>query len=262
MGLIREGLLILACVLLFMSFLVGSLFLTMEKSLEYETLKPELFSVVKNIAEKDANLTKVVNENLQLMNLYCLNNSNYVFKEKDYVFEIPWIVVAEGSDAVINYGISNIIDRVYYDSYDCGFWECLGKEKYPFVFVSEKAKNYWAGKFYLVLIFSFILIILIFILAEKKSNAFILPGSLLIISALPFYKINWLLEFSNSQIIQFFTVFLSKAYEVFKISFIIGLIFLIIGFIFKFFSIGVKIDEFFSKFGKKEVSENEVKEIV
>ena len=55
MGLIRGGLLFIVVVLLFLSFLVGNIFLTLNLSLDYNNVQPELTSVIRNIAENEFN---------------------------------------------------------------------------------------------------------------------------------------------------------------------------------------------------------------
>ncbi len=96
---------------------------------------------------------------------------------------------------------------------------------------------------------------LVFFLVEVKSNAFILSGSLLAISSLPLIKIEQFLSLIPFEFGEFLIVFFSEANTVFLISFITGLVVLIIGVVMKFFGIGFKIFEFFNKFkdNKKQV---------
>ena len=53
MGVIRGGLLVIVSVLLFVSLLAGNLFLTMSWSLDYDNVKTELVSVVKELVEEE-----------------------------------------------------------------------------------------------------------------------------------------------------------------------------------------------------------------
>lgn len=267
MGMIRGGLFVTASALLFLLFLAGNVFLTLTWSLEYDTIQPELASVVENIAENQINLDEVINENYEIMKLYCQNNSEYVFNEQGYTFVVPCPVIFQGSGAIIQHSTNTLIEEFYYKEYDCGFWECIKKVNIgePFVLVSEKAKDYWNSKFYLALVASLILIVLMFFLIETKHSLFIIVGSLSIISSLPFMKLNWLLSFiSDESFLQFFTIFFTKAYNVFLISFIIGLALLGVGIGLKFFNVGFKISDLLSKKGKikGDVSRKDVKEIV
>ena len=98
-------------------------------------------------------------ENYPAMELYCQNNSEFVFREdtSGYTFSIPCDIVAQGSEAIVDYGVNSLIEQVYYEDYDCEFWDCIGKTSSPLFLISEKAKNYWNSKFYLALMASVVL---------------------------------------------------------------------------------------------------------
>jgi len=267
MGVIRGGLLVIVIISLFLVFLIGNIFLTLYFSLDYVNVKSELVSVVKDAVEEEISLIGGIEEEFGFMELTCQNNSNFVFSDdvSGYVFEIPCEIIFQGYDAVIDYQLNIFVEEVYYEDYDCGFLECIKETERPFFLVSEKAKDYWKNKLYFSLIISIILIVAMFFLIEQKYNLPIVVGSLLAVSALPFMKLNWVLSFlPASSFLQFFTIFFTKAYTVFLISFIFGIIILIVGIILKFFQIGFKINDLFSKFSKKDkkVSSKEVKEIV
>ena len=268
MGVIRSGLFVILSVLLFLAFLVGNLFLTLNLSLDYENVKPELVSVVNQAVEKEINLIGDVDKNFELMTSYCQNNSEFVFNQDEYVFVLPCEVVSQGYNAVLNYTIDSFAESVYYGAYDCSFLDCIKTTETSFFFVSKQAKDYWRNKFYLLLTVSLILIAGMFFVIEKKHNLPIVVGSLLAVSSLPFMKLPWLLSFmSDSNFLQFFTIFFSKSYTVFLIAFLLGLLTLATGIILKFFHIGFKINNFFSRFSKgskdnKKISKGEVKSIV
>jgi hypothetical protein len=260
MGFIRGVLLVIASVLLFLSFLVGNVFLTLSLSLDYDNVHPELVSVVRDMAEDKLNLEQEIEEKFESMELYCENDSEFVFSyEPGQVFVIPCDIVSQGSDAVIEYGINSFVEEIYYKDYDCDFWDCLGETEIPFFLVSEKARDYWNNKFCFLLIVSVILIALMFFLVEQKSHLFFVVGSLLAISALPFMKINWALSFLDAPFLQFFTIFFVKAYIVFLISFSLGILLLVIGLVLKLFEVGFKISGFFERF-KKRTSEKKSSE--
>lgn len=262
MGIIRGGLLVIASVLLFLLFLVGNFLLTFNLSLDYENVKPEIASIVNDMAQEEFDLNQKINEIYPEMVLYCENNSEYVFSEQGYTFVIPCSVVAGGSESIIEYGTNSLIEDVYYDEYDCGFWNCFKETEQPFFLVSKKSQDYFLGKFYLVLFSSIALIALMFFLVEKKTNLPIIVGVLLGVSALLFVKFDWLFSFtSENYFLQFFTIFFSKSFTVFLISFILGLLILVVGIILKLFVVGFKISNLFTKKGKG-VSKKEVKGIV
>ena len=254
MGIIKGGLFVGASILLFLCFLVGNIFLTLSLSLEYETVQPELISVIENIAKTEINLTEKINSNFEFMELYCQNYSEFVFSQEGHTFIIPCETVSQGSEAVLNQGIDDLVKEIYYQEYDCNFWDCFQKTERPFFLVSEKAQNYWSSKFYFALIVSIILIGLMFLLIENRLNLLIVVGSLLTIASIPFMKFNWALAFiSNEFISQFFTIFFIKSYTVFLTNLIFGIIIL---------GAGITLRILYFDSSKKKFSKNEVKEIV
>src|SRR3989339_539853 len=247
MGFIRSILLIGVSILLFLSLFIGNIFLTLSWSLEYETVKPQMISLVEDLANNEG-LFESVNKNFYSMTTYCQNNSEYVFAQEGYTFVIPCENILLGPEEVIKYSIANLVMQMYYEEYDCNFWDCVKSTDKPFVLVSEKAKDYWKSKFYFVLMITIGLIILIFLLAEQKSNFTIILGGLIIFSSLPFMKINSLLALiSPESIMNFLPIFFIRSYNVFLIMFIIGLGILILGIGLKFVSIGLNLTNFFSK---------------
>ncbi|GAH58542.1 unnamed protein product, partial [marine sediment metagenome] len=184
-----------------------------------------------NIIEGDFNLTEEMEEAKEFMEEHCQNESSYVFSEGGYTFVIPCDIldeVEESPSALVEQGIENIIEQVYYDNYDCKFWNCFEETGLPLFLVSEKAKNYWQDKFYLTLIAFVVLVVLIFFLMENKQNTPIIVGSLLALSSLP---LLWLEKIIGSSIagdsyLALVGVFFSKIGSVFWIVFISGLIIL------------------------------------
>ncbi len=260
MGLIRGGLLVISLVLLFISLLLGNLFLTLSWSLNYDNVKVELASVSNEIIQKEMSVRETIVNNFKIIESYCQNNSDYVFAQEGYIFDLPCSVVLQGQDAVISHVTDTFVEEIYYKEYDCDFWDCFKKTEQPFFLVSEKAKDYWYSKFYLALMSSVVLIVLSFFLIEKRTNLPLIVGSLLIISALPFLKINWLLSLFGDIFYGLLSIFFSQAHSVFLYSLILGIFVILIGLVFKLFKVGFKISKLFSK--KQNVSEDEVKEIV
>jgi len=241
MGVIRGGALVIVSVLLFVVFLAGNVLWTLDKSLDYDTLKPELASVVKEIISDQMNVSEVVEEEFGTMESYCLNNSEYVFSEEesDRVFVLPCDVVAQGSDAVVEHAIGDLAEEVY-----AGQTE--GAE-FDFVSMKNSVNSY----FYIALIVALVLAVLVFFLAEVKSNSFIIAGSLLIISSLPFAKIEKFFSLIPFDLAEHFAVFFSQAYSVFLTSLITGLVVLAVGIVMKFFGIGFKMFGFMNKLKSK-----------
>lgn len=252
MGFIRGGLLVTACVIFFITLLAGNLFLTMNLSLEYKTVKPQISSMTEKIVSEKINISqKITDEQYQLMILYCQNNTEFNFSESGFDFSVPCETALEGPDKMITESINSLVDEAYYREYECNFWNCFTEMQSPMFLISEKAKDYWANKFYLTLLILAILFVAIFFLAESKANAFILAGALMIVSSLPFTKLNWFFSLFDSYYLQFFNIFFSQSQTIFWIISGFGLIFLAIGIIMKFFKVGFGISDFIQKFQNK-----------
>jgi len=264
MGAIKGVLLVVVIVLLFISLLAGNIFLTLTLSIDPSSIQKELGSDILDSIVGDINVKGVIEENIPAMQEYCEDKTEFSFEDPNTgkSFTISCDVIAQGSDAIVDYGVDTFIEEIYYEDYDCGFWDCFEKTGSPLFLISEKAQNYWNNKFYFSLIASIVLIALMFFLVEKKSNMFIISGSLLILSALPFMKLDSILSFfSDKPFLGLLTIFFTKAYIVFLIMFISGIVILGVGILLKFFGIGFKISNMFSKKDKK-VSKDEVKQIV
>ena len=264
MGFIRGGLLVIAGILLFLSLLLGSIFLILSWSLQYENVQKELGSVAKELTEDkfgliegDFNLTEEMEEAREFMEEHCQNESSYVFSEGGYTFVIPCDIldeVEESPSAFIDQGVENIIEQVYYDDYDCKFWDCFEKTEPPLFLVSEKAKNYWQDKFYLTLIAFVVLVVLIFFLVEHKQNMPIVVGSILIASSIPLTQLEKItMGFVGDSALSFLGVFFSKIGGVFWIIFVLGLVIL---------GLGIALRLLDLDFIKKKISKKDVKKII
>jgi len=257
MGALRGIGLVIVCVLFFVGILAMNSMLTVANSLEYENVQGELKEVIRQVLDEDENIDNFINKDFSKLERHCLNNTEFVFNYEDSKKEsvIPCEIIDEGSEAVIEYQINSFAEEIYYKEYNCEFWDCLdSSEEGMFVVVSEKAHDYWKGKFYLALLISLVLFVLIFLLVEKKSNSFILAGALLIASSLPFIKLENILSVFSGSFLQFLTVFVSQSYYVFLKILIFGIIVLAVGIVWKFFKIGFWIQEKVTNWrNKKEI---------
>ena len=267
MGAIRGILLVVVSVLLFVVLLGGNVLWTLDKSLDYETIKPELVFVIKEAIENEINLSEVVEEEFGEMEEYCLDNPVYVFSDEEFgqVFEIECDVVAQGSDAVVDSAIESFVEKIYsgqIESKDVSsvLEEVNTESKQP-MFDFVKLKNSVHSYFYIAWVVALVLFVLVFFLVEVKSNAFILSGSLLAISSLPLIKIEQFLSWIPFDFAEFFIVFFSEANTVFLISFITGLVVLAVGIVMKFFGVGFKTFDFVNKFNKKGGGNKVVKKV-
>ncbi|HUW43495.1 MAG TPA: hypothetical protein VMV95_00855 [Bacillota bacterium] len=240
MGFIRGSLLVFVCIVFFIILILGNTFFVLSYSLGYKNVQKELGLILENFTENnlniiqgDFNLTEKMGGAREFMEEHCQNESSYVFAEGGYTFVIPCDVleeIEENPSVIIDQGIENIIEQIYYDDYDCKFWDCFKVTELPFFLISEKAKNYWQDKFYLTLIAFAILVALIFLLTEHKQNTPIIVGSLLILSSLPLLKLEKIVgSIAGDSSLAFIGVFFSRIGGVFWIVFIVGSILILAG---------------------------------
>lgn len=269
MGFIKGGLFVIVTVLFFISLLLMNSLLVVSLSLDYDNIKTELVPVVKDTLKENINVSSIIAfEKYPLMQQYCENLSatgEYVFNIEGYTFVVPCSSLSNGVEAVVDSAIDNFVYEQYYKQYDCNFWNCLKGEGIPLVIVSEHSQDYWQAKFYYLLLSSIILLALMFLLIEKKTNLPLVAGPIVILSSLLFAKLEaltkWLVntfvkipfssEITPDSFFNFFNLIFVQSSKVFWIMFIIGIVLLAAGIILKFFTIGFKINEFFSKFSSK-----------
>ena len=268
MGFFRGSFLAFACLLLFTSFFAMNLFLTLDSSLKYKNVQNEIPPLVTELTNgsggilslidtQDIDINQAADQAEVAMEKHCQNKNNieYTFIFEGRTISIPCSSLEDGSGAVLNKTMNSLVDDIYYKEYDCNFWNCITKEKVPFFLVSQKAKDYWHQKFFFSLITSLVLVILIFLLVEKRVNWPTLVGSILILASLPLLKIKSFISFFIPEKIHvvsvFLSIFFSEAYTVFWISFVMGLVLVGLG-------LGLKFSN--AEFVKKIVEKIERKE--
>jgi len=225
-------------------------------SLSYENVQAEFGNFLNEMVEQQ-DLKENFDQNIIIMQTYCKSHPEYIFETSGlsgsgFTFALPCAIVEQGSTEILNYLENDFIDQIYYQTYDCEFWDCFDKTNSPLFLISEKAKNYWSSKFYFALLISLVSIILALLLINKKTNAFIITGILLVLAGLPLVKLEWLLSFTqNKSVLGLLIIFFSESYTVFVISLVVGVCFLALGILLKIFKIGFKISDILSKFTKK-----------
>ena len=247
MGIIRGGLLVIVSVLLFVALIFGYLFFTMAWSLNYANVETELGGVIRTSLGEQVGVESLVLGDYSAMQAYCVSYETYVFEVYDRTLTIPCATVAQGPAAVIDFGITQFIEGIYFSHYDCSFWNCFSEGTLPFFLVSSKAQQYWYSLFIYVLLIIGGLCILGFLLSEKKSNFFILLSVLVFLAALPFSRLSWLFVLGGDVAKGLLSVFFSKAYAVFVRGIILGVALLVIGLVLKLFRIGFRIQTIFQK---------------
>ena len=247
MGALRGGLLILVSIALFFSLFVAGLFLTISLSLDYDNVREELIPVLKDSSKSPVKISDTISKDYTVMEEYCGSYSNYVVNYEGERVVIPCSVISQGKEAVIDYGIDQFVQEVYFGNYDCSFVGCFAEYEIPFFVVSKKMQGDFLTNFGLFLIVIAILSILGFLASEKKSNFFILLSMLLVLSALPFLKFDWFINLAGGSLQGLLSVFFNKSFLVFKSVAILGAVLLFIGLVSKFFRIGFDVSTIFSK---------------
>ena len=252
MSFLRGGAIFLISLILFFSLFFANVFLNLTWSLEYDTLEPNLIEVTNKFVNKTG-ISEEINTALGAMELYCMVHSNYVFMQEDIGVEIPCSIVDSGANNSVNYVIEYIIHKVYYDHYDCDFWNCVKESKIPFVLISEKAKDYWHDMYQLMIYIALGALALSFILVRKKSNAFINAGVLVIVAAILFKQFDWVLNlFPDNSLFELLDVFFVKSLNIMIFMCVIGALLFIVGVLFRFFKLSRKISGLFKKKRAKE----------
>jgi len=269
MGFLRGGSVFILGGLLFISLLALNSFFILGSSLKYDHVKEGLYPLLTNLGGSEEiipkelignfNLTKAAGDASKIMKNYCKNNTNYVFSYEGFVVDIPCEeLYINNFVEVINKTFDDVVYDIYYKEYDCGFWNCFSKTKLPFFLVSEKARDYWMNKFYISLIVSVILIILILLFIEQKQNILIIVGILLILSTLPLLKFGDLLFALAGKFSVLVNLFISTTHGVFMFSLILGIILIVAGIVLKLlYKESIK-----QKFSKKEIKEIVKEEII
>ncbi|MBA7670106.1 hypothetical protein ES703_78249 [subsurface metagenome] len=260
MGFIKGGSLVIISVFLFIILFLGNVFFVLSLSLDYENVQEELGPILQNLTENklnitvgDFNLTEEMEEAREFMREHCQNETSYVFARGGYTFVLPCDLleeIDEDPQSLIDQGMENIVEQIYYDDYDCEFWNCFQKTGLPLFLISEKAKNYWQDKFYFTLIAFAVLVILIFFLVEHKQNTLIIVGSIMVLSSLPLLKLEKIIgSIVGNSYFAFVGVFFNKMDTVFWLVFFSGLIIIGAGIALRF----LHRDFIKKKFSKKDV---------
>lgn len=255
---IRGFFVVIVAVLLFFSVFSLNLFGILSSSLTYENVQQKSEIVLEDIL-MDLNVTSIIEQRYPMIVSFCVNNSEvvlnsqYIFSDSDYVFDIPCESALQGVDAVIDEGIKSIVHRIYYGDYSENATDYLDTpQDAPLFLISEQAQKTTNKIFYYSLLATLILIGLLFFIVEKKSNSFLLPGIYFVACSLLFMKIDSAFAlFSDGVLFQFLRIFFSTAFPVSIRLFIIGILLLAIAIGFKVFRIGFWISSIVEKFSAK-----------
>ena len=249
MGFIRSGLLVIVSVILFMGFLLMNSLLVVSNSLEYKNIQEELIPVVTEFLSEQINLESVSENQLILMQEYCINQTEFVFSEAGETFAISCDAIEGGVNAIVEEMISGKVEEIYYADYSCDFIDCFEEQRdMPYFLVSEQTKNYFENKFYFLMLVCLFISIGIFFLVRNKTNAPILVGGLLLIASLVFVKLDSVAGFfADKSLLKFFGFLFTSSYSIAIKGIFAGIILIIIGIISKSFKVGFWISGILSK---------------
>jgi hypothetical protein len=237
MGFIRGGLLTIAIIILLFSLVTGNIFFVASSSLERDNIEKHLTPVLEKIVFSSINSSNI-SENFEIMKTYCENeNTEYTIDKDDFNISVNCEDILSGTpESVLDEEISQLIDDVYYNEYDCAFFSCFDSGV-PFFLISKHTKDYLRGKFFFLLGFSVIIVLIMFFLFKDKKNLPISLGILIIISSFPFIWVNSVTKtLSNETARDIFSAILSNAYFSFVLIFILGVVILGVGVSLKFWS--------------------------
>ncbi|VVB82840.1 Uncharacterised protein [uncultured archaeon] len=260
MGFIRGFFLVLVSVLLFLSIFSAISFGILSASLNYDNVQNKSVSIAHDFLQKNGNLTSAISSNYPYIQMYCQNNSNYIFGAEGYTFNVSCANAMKGQSEFIDEGIKNLVHQIYYTQYNCNFLDCFKSNEIPVFLLSEHTHDFLGGKSRLFLLISFLLFIPLFLLTKKKENSSILLGIFLIISSLFFIKIDLFFNnSSNKMIVQFLNLFFSQSFPIALGILIAGIVLLAFGIIFKIFNLGLSISNWVSKIKEKQVGAQKTK---
>lgn len=264
MGFIRGAVIVLFSFVLFVSLVFMNLSLALSLSLQHDNLKPVLESSADAfLGDTLDNVDFFGTEEIGYMQQYCLENADFEISYENFNFAIPCEVIFKGKDYTTNYLKENIVDEIYYAEYNCEFWDCVRDSSIPFVIFSEKAMDYWRGKFFLFLALTVMVFSLTLLISQNRPVTFIVTGVSIIFSALPFSRLRWLSRFVPNEFSELFSLFFSKAHLVFIIMLIVGIVFIVFGVLFKLFGWSMDFMRWLSKKPEEgKISKSDVRDIV
>ena len=253
-----KGLLIfLSAVIFFGALFASNLFLTLHWSLNYDNVEASAQNLT------DSFLTELgykgtLFQEYEDKKFSCYGEQEINVSLGDEEFSIPCSVIENGGKDVIEYAVSAMTYKLYYQEYDCDFLDCIKNQNQPLVLFSDKARIYWGEQFRLAMIIALVAFVVLFFVVSKKGTAFLSGGALIIVAALPFKDVTKLLdllpEFLPFDIVP---VFFSSSYGVYVMMLVAGVVFLAIGFVINFYKYGVKMKNFFGRKKSKKINVEE-----
>lgn len=236
LGWLKRTLLTILFVIILVLLIIGNLFFVLTLSLQYENVKGNLGPYIQEILNEKyspAQVGKFYDAGESICSAGV--SQNFVLQvapfDSKYNFPKPVLTCDEISElnetTVLNYAIDKSIYTYYYsqEPLNCSFISCT-KEifKNPLFLLSDEAHDFFLNK--LLWFYGLAVLILFgcFFLFSEKNDYFVYGGILIMLSAVPFMKINLFFNSSEIIILNVMSVLLSEARLVFLIMLVIGLI--------------------------------------
>ncbi len=275
MGFLRGFGIVILSVVLFLLLLLAGVFSTLSSSLTYDNVQPRAYTVADQIITTQIGGQEIVNKLTPYISVFCQNNSEVVQNFEGYTFVFPCDVLSQGYDSILNYSVNYLVKDFYYQEYNCTFVHCFESSKVPLFLVSDFARQHWKSLFYKTLFGIIIAIALIVLIIEKKSNAPLLVGALLVGSSLITLQLNKIgtkiagIVLSplssavsgintNTTISQVVAMFFSNSNKVFIWMFVTGLILIAFSLVWKLTGLGFKINEKIESMKNKDKTDNAI----
>lgn len=257
MGFIRGTLFIIVSILLFFSLIGTGIFYMVNLSLEPEIVQSHLVNST-NKAVREIGVYDNFVESFEMIQSECDKIGFYEFNIDYEILNVDCENLSSDVDEAYYNNLGNFVMNSYYNDYNCSIWDCLKETGSPSFLISKKTKDYAYGKFYFFLLVSLALIGAMFFLVEKKSSFPIIVGGFLSVVSFIFLKIDsFVPTFEDKLVLSFVSIFLTRAYGVFAKFIFFGILFILIGLIWKFAIFGFKVKKVIDWF--KEWKKNHAK---
>ncbi|MGA2130496.1 MAG: hypothetical protein ABSG05_02700 [Candidatus Pacearchaeota archaeon] len=249
MGFLRVLAIVLLSILLFVSLIASNTLFVLGTSLKYDNVKAGLYPLVQDLSgtstgannilpsavTQNVNITQYAQSATDQAKAFCQANPGYVYNYSSggYSISIPCSSVnfssSNSAQQIINQSLDSIVSAFYYKQYNCSFTQCFSTVNPPTFLVSEMSQQYFMGKFYLAVIVTLLLIALLFWAAQRKANASIIIGTLLIASGIFVSQVIKTVANMLGQFGSLLSIFLATANITFWFSLILGTVLLLTG---------------------------------
>ena len=232
MGFLRGLLVFFMSAFLTFSLVLGGFALMLYISTGNENFKSQISGDISSVLTSQTDIGSQIDSALPEMKIYCQTHSEFAVNSSQLNVSIPCSAVNNGSLAVINEVVGNLISQEKTVSKCDSPANCFFKFKD--LFLSDQAKTYWRTTFLIFAFVSFALLAAIFFMVENGRDFPITSGIIFIFSSIPFLVIKLISPYFENSIIKPALTLFSGAFTVFIIIFSVGIILVAVGIALKF----------------------------